>query len=324
MSVHAVDHARGNQHLQALSSAAHKVGSHTKAHVPSHEPAEIDAPTSGALPDDTAPTAGEAEKMPGVVRLLEAGHFKGVADVRLRINFFDELSARAAAAAGPVAQTQSRELVDTVGTAANELIETLATDDQTSEALTGLLEEFDSAVQASVDKFAADGAADSDALAGALQSAFDTLVQGLRELLTAPVAETEPVPNPGPSEVSADGRTQAVVAHAALDAAATADSAKDADDASGQPDVALTPAEPGVTADPTDDVVGQPVASLDDALASLTAAFKDALANLLTALETSTRLPDPSPPTSNGVAYAKFLAQYNELRGPASTVDERG
>ena len=35
--------------------------------------------------------AGET-KTKGVVRLLQEGHFKGVADVRLRINFHDELT----------------------------------------------------------------------------------------------------------------------------------------------------------------------------------------------------------------------------------------
>ena len=40
-------------------------------------------------------TTGRAN---GVLRLLESGHFKGVADVRLRINFHEQLSPQAAAA----------------------------------------------------------------------------------------------------------------------------------------------------------------------------------------------------------------------------------
>lgn len=43
-----------------------------------------------------APVTESPEASParakGVLRLLEEGHFKGVADYRLRINFFDELS----------------------------------------------------------------------------------------------------------------------------------------------------------------------------------------------------------------------------------------
>ena len=47
----------------------------------------------------------------GVLRLLEAGHFRGVADVRLRINFFDELSAKATADAQQAAVAGTANLV---------------------------------------------------------------------------------------------------------------------------------------------------------------------------------------------------------------------
>lgn len=40
-------------------------------------------------PDDT--DTNEKEHVPGVLRLLEAGHFKGVADVRLRMVFGDQI-----------------------------------------------------------------------------------------------------------------------------------------------------------------------------------------------------------------------------------------
>ncbi|MHC4950990.1 MAG: hypothetical protein ACYTEU_08410, partial [Planctomycetota bacterium] len=41
----------------------------------------------------TAQETESGEKTRGVIRLLQAGHFKGVADVRLRINFYDEIQA---------------------------------------------------------------------------------------------------------------------------------------------------------------------------------------------------------------------------------------
>jgi PAS domain S-box-containing protein len=58
----------------------------------------------------------------GVLRLLEAGHFKGVADVRLRINFFEELSARASAAAAPAVRTEAAGLIDTMNSRIGELV----------------------------------------------------------------------------------------------------------------------------------------------------------------------------------------------------------
>ena len=50
--------------------------------------AEIDEPP---IVEKPAPEE-ETREARGVIRLLQEGHFKGVADVRLRINFFEELA----------------------------------------------------------------------------------------------------------------------------------------------------------------------------------------------------------------------------------------
>ncbi|HKQ49560.1 MAG TPA: hypothetical protein VJZ71_15920 [Phycisphaerae bacterium] len=54
---------------------------------------DTDEPTTtdDVLPPSPAPDSDEEEAR-GVVRLLQSGHFKGVADLRLRLNHFDELS----------------------------------------------------------------------------------------------------------------------------------------------------------------------------------------------------------------------------------------
>ena len=64
--------------------------------------------TAPAEGEQTAPTTETAREKPvkGVVRLLQEGHFKGVADVRLRINFSQELADSAAAASGDLAEAQ--------------------------------------------------------------------------------------------------------------------------------------------------------------------------------------------------------------------------
>ena len=51
------------------------------------------AESSPAPPQVENQAVQDDEKVKGVIRLLQEGHFKGVADVRLRINFFDELTA---------------------------------------------------------------------------------------------------------------------------------------------------------------------------------------------------------------------------------------
>jgi len=50
--------------------------------------AEIDEPPVVEEP----PPEEESREARGVIRLLREGHFKGVADVRLRINFIEELA----------------------------------------------------------------------------------------------------------------------------------------------------------------------------------------------------------------------------------------
>ena len=70
--------ARGRQHVQEQNNA----GKAAKT-----------APNDAMTAQEGAKAAPGETKVRGVIRLLQQGHFKGVADVRLRINFFDELSA---------------------------------------------------------------------------------------------------------------------------------------------------------------------------------------------------------------------------------------
>jgi len=152
------------------------------------------------VPPETGETDGDGDKAAGVLRLLEAGHFKGVADVRLRINFFEELSARASAAAAPAVRTDAAELIETMNTRINELVTPLATDEAAQAAVDELRGQFDAAVQTAAEQFASDEGVNKDSLVTAVQSAFDTFVQGLRDLLTPPPppAEGEAPPEPPP------------------------------------------------------------------------------------------------------------------------------
>ena len=69
-------------------------------------------PDVSAAPDDSA----DDKKTRGVIRLLEEGHFRGVADVRLRINNHEELLARAGAEAGRVVTDHAGNLLESVNT----------------------------------------------------------------------------------------------------------------------------------------------------------------------------------------------------------------
>ena len=76
----------------SLPSANHVPAGQAKSHrFASDAPAPQTLSDAPAEPTDTFESPRPAK---GVLRLLEAGHFRGVADVRLRINFQQELSAQ--------------------------------------------------------------------------------------------------------------------------------------------------------------------------------------------------------------------------------------
>ena len=301
------------------------VRGNANAKKPEPGPAEVDRAdtqpspavpkSSGTAPVDTQ----ESGRAAGVLRNLEAGHFKGVADVRLRINFFDELSARAAAAAQPVVKAQAGDLVSTVNGRVDELVAALAADERTEATINGLREQFDGAVQAAVGEFVSGGTVDRAGLAGALQTAFGALVDRLRETLTP-----EPPPaGPSPNNPDAEAPASTVPVTRNLDAGAVAlvepdTVAPEPTDAVDEPAVLTDAAPPDVVPDTGDD----PVVNLDELLKSLTAVFDEALSSFLASITTAMRLPDPSPPSGNGAAYEKFMAIYNDLRGDAPEVEE--
>lgn len=254
-------------------------------------------------------------KTRGVIRLLEAGHFNGVADVRLRINFFDELSTRAREAAEPILQEQGTLLAETVLSGVEEMAGSLAVDEETRDALGALVEDFNEAVMAAISNETDSQLVDGVRLEASLEETFDTLVGQLTDLLASITeegsismdADIEPV------IAVADSPTPRVVTQADVDAAPLQNrtgefAALEVESVSDQLSEAVEPTPTGQT--------------LDEAIASLRQAFNDSLSALLNSIQSTLTLADPSAPTGQGVAYEKFLATYNELRGVATGVDQ--
>jgi hypothetical protein len=264
----------------------------------------------------------------GVLRLLESGHFKGVADVRLRINFFEELSARTQALAAPVVASASDELVAAVRAQADELVAAFATTDELRAASADLVTTFEAAVQGIVTQSADGAAIDPQSISSALQSAFDSLVQSLTELLT-PVEPEPEVPadsNGGIAEAEGSRTEAAPISRLLTEASPVPTESTLLPVLVDDPPAAEDPSTPDVgdgvadgSADPTDE---EPLPNLADSLAAFQEAFAAALSSFVTSLETAVTLPDPAPYTGNGRAYAKFLAIYDDLRGLTPAVDE--
>jgi hypothetical protein len=250
------------------------------------EPVPVPAPQEPVEPPTESVEPSERAK--GVLRLLEAGHFKGVADVRLRINFFEELSARAQAAAGPVVTEQSQTLLTTVQEKANELLAPFLTNEETRATVEGIFADFESALADATQNITAQGAISADSLSDSIQSAFDTLIQALANALRIPA------PIPAATDPTSESPT---------------------DD----------PVTDAPTLDPTSDEgpTDAPTVNLDDALVALHQTFEAALATLMSEIQAATTLPDPAPYSGNGRAYDKFLAIYNDLRGVSAALDEQ-
>ena len=333
MNIHPVGHPANeiqhNKQEQSQSSSSRSIDASATAIT---ESVPVDRVQLAAPPDDQLTVVNgsstENPNTPGVIRLLEVGHFKGVADVRLRINFFDELSERSAERAAPVIQERADELVQSIASHVDDLVVPLSLNEEDQAAVAALVAQFNAQVEDAVTSASPDN---TDALAANLGSAFDALASQLSDLLTA--TDGAGSDNATPDAISdatkltiADGQPAPTQLTPVLDERMLLESGA----LTGAQDAAKTnvsePIQPGdaVIAEPltpTEDQTGNTSASLNDALAALRQAFEDSLASLVTAINDVSLLSEPTAPNGNGRAYAKFLSAYNELRSSASTIE---
>jgi len=120
-------------------------------------------------------TAEEGEGVKGVLRLLQEGHFKGVADVRLRINFHDELAAIEGTELRAVAEENISGLSESIQPTMDTLV---GTGQITQEQADEMMGTFQRTVNQSVENFLT-GQLSKDALAGKLNSGFSAFLASL-------------------------------------------------------------------------------------------------------------------------------------------------
>jgi hypothetical protein len=243
----------------------------TKMPVPAHLEVE-------EIPQESPPTVQVEEPSPtepqsdiqntddtedgkGVLRLLQEGHFKGVSDVRLRINFFEQLKAIEAGKLQAVAEEKVNAVLESVGGVVNSFLEAEEnglTQEQTA-GVSKLQETFVQAVSGYTNEPVTD-----------LNNAFEEFVEALRNLFT-PSAQTE---------------------------------------------------EENTTTETESPDAPEPELPWQTFIEDLQSAFRAATNELTQAFAEVRILPELSEPNGNGVAYEKFLAVYNELRGLQSPTDE--
>jgi hypothetical protein len=226
---------------------------------------------------------GKNEKVKGVIRLLQEGHFKGVADIRLRINFFEELSSMENGEIQKAAEEKIPDITDSV----NANLETLLLSDNLSEeqatSISEQMETFTQAVDLMKEDFLNTAQPSKEALTSGLSSNFEEFIASLN-LILLPAAESsdenstgEDVKTEEPVTVNPVGEENGEIIE------------------SGQ--------------------VNGPETIFQDFIQNLRTTFAESLNELTNALNDIEIMPNLSEPNGNGKAFDKFLSIYNNLQG---------
>lgn len=265
---------------------------------------------TNVLPEDGLDSS---EKQKGIIRNLLEGHFKGVADVRLRINHFEELSA--------IENSQLKsfvtENIDNVSSPITETINGFFGDD--GQELT-IQAEYDAAreleqlflqeVNSAKEAFLASENPSITLLEDELNNAFQSLIQALEDLNTTVQIPTDPE-ELIVSELQTQTESENPVEQTIQSETTGTDIPIDTDN---QPEMI-------VTENAEDQEPIEPQYDFQAFIESLTSSFETALGTLMDGLSQSSVLPELSDPEGNGRAYDKFLQIYNQMQDISSTDD---
>lgn len=270
---------------------------------PQTEPAEETPQEVPAGTEESEPLAAEpqpvdqqednTENIEGVIRLLQEEHFKGVADVRLRINHFDKLSA--------IEQEQLQAVVE----------ENIGVLESIEQGVTQLLNySEDPALQQEQDTDIVpenvDEPAPPDGMTVEQRQSADIVYGNVVELLNS------------------DGLMKNALLTLVTDLKSALVSLADfLSPAAEVPEEPVTSADDGgqetTGTDITDAVVQTETppsafeSLVETFVENVSSVFTAALDEFLSGLNEVETLPELSEPSGNGVAYEKFLAIYNEL-----------
>lgn len=203
-----------------VDSSSHSTGvaqAHRKQH-PRTDTAE-QKPAAKAAPK-SAEKAEESRQQPqakGVMRLMQEGHFKGVAALRLRINFYDQLSAQEQSNIQEAVREGMTELTDTVQQNVDGMIGSGVLSEEQLPQVKELTDTLFSDLQATV----AGEEPDGQRIVSQLEQLYADYDAALRDLLlqpeTLPAEEAETVAavaradEPQAVEPLAAGETQEIV-----------------------------------------------------------------------------------------------------------------
>ncbi len=281
---------------------------------PAVEEIPQEQPQGSEIPESEATEQGEDGQAKGVIRNLLEGHYKGVADVRLRINHFEELAAIESAQLKALAEQEVAGLLGVVESGVNNILGSSEAftaqaasngegeTEPVNETLTvsGLHDEFVGAVNILSKNFVSAETPSINDLVDGIETAFTDFVTFLSGLLV-PTEENPTVVVE--AEGGQAGRSSGISMTGTREPTA---SSPEGEQPAGVEIVGGEPEPPVVEVLPQDGYI-----SLIDELGT---AFDDAKDELIEALNGFQLLPELSEPSGNGVAYEKFLAIYNQMQ----------
>jgi len=247
------------------------------------------------------PAIGDEQGSKGVIRLLQAGHFQGVADVRLRINFHDELQQVAAQNAANDFEGASTGLFDELTAKLGALGE--------EHGLSGQAEELAGDFSDDIKQLLEEAKAEQTPLSTTLSdinSRFSELLESLQGafagLAAAAVPQEQDATDPELAELLDD---EGALASEEQEPALVAADLEEAPTEETGEEIAETE-DPGLTAFKTD-------------MQELEAWFTQSLTSLHGDVTAAAELPPLSEPRGNGAAYAKFLEIYRNMNTVAES-----
>ena len=260
----------------------HRQENHGKTESGVTTPQSTPEPSAASTPAE-AITIKNQEK--GVVRLLQEGHFQGVADVRLRINFHEELQQAASRQAEAAWASNTQDFMASLTKEVNDTMAGFAD----AGAIDPLLESFAEAAAPFLNG-GTDGPFDLTAALAGLSEAFNDLFSDLNALDPA--------------------KTAAAPAIADTEAATASDIAVP----ESEPEVAAADAPPAAPPTAESGTSDKPAApTFAEAIAKLQQWFDQETAKMQTTPDGLLQPPEPSAPRGKGVAYERFLAAYHSL-----------
>ena len=240
--------------------------------------------------DELTNTESEEVSGKGVIRNLINGHFKGVADVRLRINFSEQIAALEQAELAKATDSGLSSISETLNNEINTALGSEEIDEESAILISSALETLNNEIsQIKTDSSSGDN------LITALRASFDSFVLTARPVAVEPAVE-EPISPKMPASdetiLSDIETTEELVV----------------------PDAEL----------PADEIPSEetPLFSIDQFLTDLIATFDSEIGILETSLANSSVLPEISEPNGNGRAFDKFMTIYNDMKNSKDTESE--